>query len=975
MSVQLIVYPQNYNGYSNSNNPSIELLVDGIDFTTVNTSQNTQITTVLPQSAVDYYNPIMAVNTWYRYYNTNSANVYETATFLRIIAAAGEQNGIIQKLSGLTVGAVYNINLIYDLSVVGDATLQVFSGNVLNSIHPITGGATTVAPQTIQFTAYSTEDTIVIDSRRQTIDNILQIESISINAASTSPSVLISDGQVIVDLYEDENLPLTLSVDDFKNVAEKVQSYSKAFNLPATKRNNRIFDQMFEITRSYDGYIFNPYKKTRCVLKQDGFILFEGFLRMLDIGDKEGEISYNVNLYAEVVAFADNLQDRVLSDLDFTELEHLYNYTNIQLSQLNTTSVAYTNTGTSGFRDNTTVKYPFVDWNHQYTVGTLGEPVLPNLESTFRPFINIKYLIDRIFEATTFTYDSAFFSTPEFENLYMDFNWGSDANPNTTDTSGLASYNANEADVYATASFTNFDYNDVSLPTTAGYDPFTNIFTCPAGQTNSTFNMNYNARVIAQRDADIEFRWIKNRLTTPQIFNSSPVISLEGSAVAIVTFTTNIPVGQVDTITIIDGGYYTSPPTVTIPNTLFGGAGATFVTTIDGSGAVDSITALTLGGSYSGFDQLVFNGINPTYNYSGNISVTMEPTDTLELQWKSSNLNYIRQMNAPYNNNINSPFPYSKIIASINVLGLTSGVLLQTLRGELGQWDFLKGLITMFNLVTLPDENNPNNINIEPYSQVFINNANSVQLNWTDKIDVSEIKLQPLTNLNRKTTFKFVEDADDYPFNQYKNLVGGHLYGSYNEDAGNEFNILEGSKEIVAEPFAATVVKPLMAQFPDLITPALYSYNPDDATTEGFDNSPRILFNNGIKTLGATTFVVPDQNGVTGNPLENQFLQFSHLSEIPTSSAAQDFHFGQCQLIGLGSPTVNNLYGLYWSGYFDELYNPDTRIMSIKVNLTPADISGFQFNNTVLIKNRVFRVNKIDYKPNDLATVEFILIP
>ena len=49
--------------------------------------------------------------------------------------------------------------------------------------------------------------------------------------------------------------------------------------------------------------------------------------------------------------------------------------------------------------------------------------------------------------------------------------------------------------------------------------------------------------------------------------------------------------------------------------------------------------------------------------------------------------------------------------------------------------------------------------------------------------------------------------------------------------------------------------------------------------------------------------------------------------------------------------------------------------MTIKVNLSPADINTFRFNDRVFIKNRVFRVNKIDYKPNDLATVEFILIP
>jgi len=49
--------------------------------------------------------------------------------------------------------------------------------------------------------------------------------------------------------------------------------------------------------------------------------------------------------------------------------------------------------------------------------------------------------------------------------------------------------------------------------------------------------------------------------------------------------------------------------------------------------------------------------------------------------------------------------------------------------------------------------------------------------------------------------------------------------------------------------------------------------------------------------------------------------------------------------------------------------------MTLKVNLTAADIQMFKFNDTVFIKNRLFRVNKIDYKPNDLATVEFILLP
>ena len=297
----------------------------------------------------------------------------------------------------------------------------------------------------------------------------------------------------------------------------------------------------------------------------------------------------------------------------------------------------------------------------------------------------------------------------------------------------------------------------------------------------------------------------------------------------------------------------------------------------------------------------------------------------------------------------------------------------------------------MFNLVSMPDPANPNNILLEPYADVFINNTNcstttggvtlacrSIQHDWTDKVDVSEMKLTPLTDLNKTTIFKFVEDDDDYAFNNYKNSVGGHLYGSKEVDASTMYgglqSVLDGEEEIVAEPFAATVVKPLEDIYTDLIVPVVYSYNLEDGTSEGFDNSPRIMYNNGLHYTTTGAYDIPAQNGVGAETAYPWFLQFSHLSSIPVNSGDSDFHFGECQLLA-GGGTLNNLYNTYWAPYFDELYNSDTRMMTLKVNLTPADINTFEFTDKVFIKNRVFRVNKINYKPNDLATVEFILIP
>ena len=82
----------------------------------------------------------------------------------------------------------------------------------------------------------------------------------------------------------------------------------------------------------------------------------------------------------------------------------------------------------------------------------------------------------------------------------------------------------------------------------------------------------------------------------------------------------------------------------------------------------------------------------------------------------------------------------------------------------------------MFNLVMLQDKNNPNNIVIEPYKDIFISNtagttlaARSILHDWTDKIDITEIKLSPL-ELVKTTIFKYEED-EAYPNNLYKNIV------------------------------------------------------------------------------------------------------------------------------------------------------------------------------------------------------------
>ena len=88
----------------------------------------------------------------------------------------------------------------------------------------------------------------------------------------------------------------------------------------------------------------------------------------------------------------------------------------------------------------------------------------------------------------------------------------------------------------------------------------------------------------------------------------------------------------------------------------------------------------------------------------------------------------------------------AEITGSVTFTTMTNSILLNTLRGDLGQWEYLKGFFNMFNLVVLQDKNNPNNLIIEPYNDIFIKNTSGTSLasrnilyDWTDKIDVTEI--------------------------------------------------------------------------------------------------------------------------------------------------------------------------------------------------------------------------------------------
>jgi len=929
MSVQLIIFPQSFDGLNPLNSQLSEFVVDGVNFLTINaapivSSSNPNIVVGALTSQ-----PPNIPNQWYKFRSGTAVDAPErVSNKLKLYRVATLKSGVYQKLSNLAVGQDYEININVDT---GDNTgflvVQMFDGTTTLSMSPTNFFGASAGLKTTTFTANNTDNVLTILFVGFSGTKNILIEDISVQpVVNQNADIDLANGQVILDLYEDEDIPLTLSVDDFKNVAEKVQSYSKAFNLPATKRNNQAFDNIFDITRTDTGIVFNPYIKTKCELKQDGFILFEGYLRLIDISNKDGETSYNVNLYSEAIALADFLKEKTFRDIDFTELEHQYTKTNIKLSWNDSgTGITYTNSNTSGFRDaNDTVKYPFVDWTHQFIQDANNNPELTTLGTAFRPWLQLKYLIQRIFNDSPFTFTSAFFDTTDFKRLYMDFNWGGAPEPHTNQGTGEGTNQSTTGNAAGTT-YTRliFDEQTFSDEDLIGFEPATSKFV--AQFDNQRFEVDFN------------FAVNYTGYSTPSAATT---------------------IGQLAFNEYDSSNVFVNSHSLTNLNTF--GTGAT-------------TASITVAGT--------FTVVLPSGNY---LIPQFKRTTTVTTLTQLSNTETLAQIG----------YEIPETIVQVGNTSITNDTFAENLRGNIKQYDFLKGIMTMFNLIAIPDKDNPNNIQIEPYGDIFINNTNSgstsnltlaarsIQHDWTEKIDVSEIKLTPLTDLNKITKFGFVVDDDDFVFNKYKRATSGHEYGSKIFDASG-FTILEGTKDIIAEPFAATVLKQVMPEFTDFITPAIYAYNASDGTSSGFDNSPRICYNVGLKTLTSCTYKIPAQNGVSGNAQEDDFLQFGHLSDIstvvstpPQATDTLDFNFGECQFFnGIGSTPIKNLFNIYWLPYYNELYNSDTRVMTIKVNLNAGDIATFNLFDTVFIKNREYRVNRIDYKPNDLATVEFILIP
>jgi len=278
-----------------------------------------------------------------------------------------------------------------------------------------------------------------------------------------------------LDTFGSENVALTLQVDDVRNIENKNASYSKEFNLPATKRNNKFFEHYYDLNRYNTN--FNAYRNLKAFLYVDDVLVLEGFMRLINVLDKSTEISYTVVLFNDVANIIETLADATISDLDFTDINHQFSPSNIILSW-NDDEVPLTAGGTTN-----DVYYPLINDGQIYTDDS---KIYIDHNKHYVLNLSLKYVLDKIFEYAGFSYLSSFFTSSPFTDIYFDIG---DESVNETPSLVITADTGSGTDAIGVNSGTdigNSFYNATAIDfvnetgdTDGDFDHDTSVFTAP----------------------------------------------------------------------------------------------------------------------------------------------------------------------------------------------------------------------------------------------------------------------------------------------------------------------------------------------------------------------------------------------------------------------------------------------------------------------------------------------------------------
>ena len=346
---------------------------------------------------------------------------------------------------------------------------------------------------------------------------------------------LVVDG-VFIDLYEQDPIKLTYSIEDITNTETK-SVFSRQFRVPATTHNFEFFSTAFEI----NGLDFDVTQKYEGIILDNGSEIIRGQFRMTKIfrSEKTGKIDYECLFLGETRSFGSVLGDKMIAALDFTEYSHT-----LAMAQVIDSWQAYPEGAlTDGLFDGDII-YPLVDFGNVYnettgaptatdisgkpSTGTTGDHFTENNQglpaNRFKPMIRARVVWDKIFETAGYTYTSNFIDSELFTKLYISC-WGNEPS-RVVQTDAIGTWRARRnASTFAPGIIV---YQQIEAGAGLGYNNTTGIYTVPTSVNgipvtpSSVFNFGYSIEGGFGPD---QFEETSAQITGRVVHNSGGVIT------------------------------------------------------------------------------------------------------------------------------------------------------------------------------------------------------------------------------------------------------------------------------------------------------------------------------------------------------------------------------------------------------------------------------------------------------------------
>jgi hypothetical protein len=764
----------------------------------------------------------------------------------------------------------------------------------------------------------------------------------------------VDGNQKFIELYGNEEIDMEVSFAEIQDITKKNSAFTKEFKVPGSKNNNYIFNYFFDINQVFTDW--NPKKKFEADLIYDGYEIYNGYVRLNSVSINKIEKVYSITFYSAVGDLVANIGDKALCNVDTTSLNHSLYDLNVAQSLFFDTSLHNPYSYNLANPTSPTTITPINTGKVQYILGQRGYDYTG---STFGDIRDINVANTPLLDFSGITGFFDFSGTPVISSYLIP----------SVRTRTLYELIVNQAGYYLESDFFDTDYFgryyiplsfNTEQPYMAQASPYNYEWVNLSGETNSYARQVENISTSAVSSVN----WFKTKDIVEENLGLNP---LEYSEYSATTLSQNEIENYMFALPLSNGLPFSFKATITSEATATYGvfpyqyAGGTFQLWKYRQNTSPLLAELVLGTNFI-----------VVLNMSGTVSTfTVTGTTTSAGSIYGTDLYFLSYQKTP-----GIPFIVKgatfEITSSPVVLPFTIE-LYKEMSCDQKQIDFIQNINRTFNLVVVEHPIKPKTLIVEPMIDYI---GKGETLDWTDKVNYDATQnLYPTTNLINGTIFAANKADKDYINTEYtkrSNKIFGQNTIDLNIDYKNQTTDLTQTLGQNTDYYLNASGDTNIALPCYFITKednnngiSVFEYRP-------FRSIPRQTFKSvSIPTGNTESRPFFYRYAGTSNPFTvigltsmGTFLNYNRLTTYPF--AIKDFshytiydssnNFTTDEII---YPTLENQYDRYYRDYIDDLTSDENKIYQVQMYLTPWEVANLYYNETIIIKNAKFRINKI----------------